>query len=337
MTEQAYATLLQLRLAAARKLGCDVRLLDPETGFLYEIVRGSKRRLLHGGLSPLNDAVAARVASDKHHTGLVLQSAGLRTPETVRCLRPGHFRSSEFNDLLGLEPAFRFAENHPFPLIVKPNRGSRGVDVVVVEDRDALIQAVEQVWRRDYLALVQVPIDGMDVRIDLLDGDFLFGYLRRPLILRGDGESTVRELFAEADSRFAGERFERSLEGDEVWRQHARPLDAVLALDQRLALETPILNLNRLCEGQRLEGLPDRWLEASRKVARLFNLRHIGIDFKIRSAPEPLALDPAEAAVIEVNASPSLAQMSRMGFAEEALAAEVRIVEQMLAALPDEV
>ncbi|MEM8996391.1 MAG: hypothetical protein AAGF23_16510 [Acidobacteriota bacterium] len=335
MTEQAYATLLQLRLAAARKLGCDVRLLDPETGFLYEVVRGSKRRLLHGGLSPLNDAVAARVASDKHHTGLVLQSSGIRTPETVRCLRPGHFRSSEFDDLLGLEPAFSFAATRPFPLIVKPNRGSRGVDVVVVEGRDALARAVEQVWKRDYLALVQVPIDGMDVRIDLLDGDFLFGYLRRPLALAGDGRSTVRELFASADSRFAGERFERALEGDEVWRQHRRPLDTVLAPGERLMLETPILNLNRLCEGQRLEGLPDRWLEASRAVARLFNLRHIGIDFKIRSVPDPLALDPAEAAVIEVNASPSLAQMSRMGFAEEALAAEVRIVEEMLAALPD--
>ncbi|MEM1179259.1 MAG: hypothetical protein AAGM22_12995 [Acidobacteriota bacterium] len=335
MTELAYATLLQLRLAAARKLGCDVRLLDPETGFLYEITRGPKRRLLHGGLSPLNDAVAARVASDKHHTGLVLQSAGLRTPETARCLRPGHFRSSEFDDLTGLDPAFRFADEHPFPLIVKPNRGSRGVDITVVEDRRALETAVEQVWRRDYLALVQVPVDGMDVRIDLLDGDFLFGYLRRPLTLEGDGQSTVRELFERADSRFAGERFERSLEADDVWRRYARPLDDVLGAGEELALKTPILNLNRLCEGIRIETLPTPWLEASRTVSRLFNLRHIGIDFKIRAVEDPLALDPAEAAVIEVNASPSLAQMSRMGFAEEALAAEVRIVEQMLAALPD--
>lgn len=336
MTELAYATLLQLRLAAARRLGCEVRLLDPETGFLYEVKHGNKRRLLHGGLSPLNDAVAARVASDKHHTGLVLNSAGLRTPETARCLRPGHFRSAEFDALLGKEPGFRFADEHAFPLIVKPNRGSRGVDISVVEDRGALVEAIELVWRRDYLALVQVPIDGMDLRIDLLDGEFLFGYLRRPLALKGDGESTVRELLARADSRFAGERFERSLEDDEVWRQYAEPLGSVLVQGEELVLQTPILNLNRLCLGERLASLPEPWLFASRKVAKLFNLRHIGIDFKIRTLPNPLEQDPADATVIEVNASPSLAQMSRMGFAEEALDAETRIVEQMLAALPSE-
>lgn len=333
MAELAYATLLQLRLEAARRLGCTVVPLDPETGFLYRLEKDGKSRLLHGGLSPLNDAVAARIASDKHHTGLVLLSAGFRSPETVRCLRPGHFRSSEFDSLLGFEPADRFAEQHALPLIVKPNRGSRGVDISLVDDEHALHAAIEQVWKRDYLALVQVPIPGIDLRIDLLDGDFLFGYLRRPLALEGDGESTLRELFARADQRYAGEVFERSLAADELWRERARPLETVLEKGVRLVFETPILNLNRLCLGERLEVLPAVWLDYCRRIARLFNLRHIGIDLKIAGLDDPLAQDPADATVIEVNASPSLAQMSKMGFAEEALEAETRVVQATLDAL----
>ena len=322
MTELTYATLLQLRLEAARRLGCRVVPLDPETGFLYRIEKGERGRLLHGGLSPLNDAVAARIASDKHHTGLVLSSAGFRSPETARCLRPGHFRSSEFDELTGFEPAERFAQNHVFPLIVKPNRGSRGVDISVVDDPGAMRAAIEQVWRRDYLALVQVPAPGIDLRIDLLDGDFLFGYLRRPLAVEGDGESTLDELF------------ERLLDSDALWAELGRPLDTVLDPGERLAFETPILNLNRLCLGERLEDLPAPWLDFSRSISRLFNLRHIGIDLKISDQSEPLDQDPAHATVIEVNASPSLAQMSKMGFADQALDAETRVVRAMLDALP---
>ena len=334
MTELTYATLLQLRLEAARRLGCRVIPLDPETGFLYRIEKGEQGRLLHGGLSPLNDAVAARIASDKHHTGLVLHSAGFRSPETVRCLRPGHFRSSEFDELTGLEPAERFAQGREFPLIVKPNRGSRGIDISVVDDQDAMRAAIEQVWRRDYLALVQVPAPGIDLRIDLLDGDFLFGYLRRPLAVEGDGESTLAELFERADRRFTGDRFERLLAADELWAELARPLDTVLEPGERLAFETPILNLNRLCHGERIAQLPAHWLDFSRRIARLFNLRHIGIDLKVADQVEPLDQDPTDATVIEVNASPSLAQMSKMGFADEALAAEMRVVRATLDALP---
>ncbi|MEM6795844.1 MAG: hypothetical protein AAF725_17855 [Acidobacteriota bacterium] len=333
MTDLTYATLLQLRLEAARRLGCEIVPLDPETGFLYELRYRGKTRLLHGGLSPLNDAVAARIASDKFHTGLVVQAAGFRFPASARCLRPGHFRSSEFDEHTGHEPARRFAKAHGFPLVIKPNRGSRGLDITVAADGRAMEEAIDQVWKRDYLALVQTPVAGIDLRLDLLDGEFLFGYVRRPVTLEGDGRRTVRELLADLDPRFSGEAFERHLTGDEVWRRNAGPrgwrLDTLPEAGDRLVLKTPILNLNRLCLGERLAGIDEAWLETCRTLSRRTHLRHIGIDFKVPDADAP----PSLATVIEVKSSPSLAHMSRMGFAREALEAETRVVRAMLDAV----
>ena len=330
MSTTSYATLLQLRLEAARRLGCEVVPLDPETGFLYELRRGQQTRLIHGGLSPLNDAVAARIASDKYHTGLVLEAAGFKAVTSARCLKPGHFTSSEFDQHTGLAPARAFVAKHGYPVVVKPNRGSRGHAIEVVDDEPSMSAAINYVWQRDYLALVQVPVPGIDLRLDLLDGEFLFAYVRRPVEIVGDGTSNVRQLLGNLDLRFSGDSFEQHLVTDAIWLQASGAagwtLETTPDHGDRLQLGTPILNLNRMCVAERLESAPEPWMDAARRISHRMHLRHIGIDFKIQD----LSQDPTDATVIEVNASPSLAHMSRMGFLEQALAAETRVVEAML-------
>ncbi|RMH22623.1 MAG: hypothetical protein D6696_02865 [Acidobacteria bacterium] len=319
----------RLRVEAARRLGCEITDLDPETGYLYEIRRDGKALVLLGGFSPLNSANAARIASDKFHTGLVLERAGLRAPRSARCLKPGYFEDEDFPHA-GTGEAHRLAERQGFPLIVKPNRGARGRDVVVVEDDDAMVAAIEAVWERDYVALVQVPVAGIDVRLDFLDGEYLFGYLRRPVRLAGDGRSSLRRLLAACDARFAGERFLEQLPEDPIWRQatatRGLDLESVLAAGEALAFESPILNLNRLCLADYLPAPPPAWLAQGLAIGRLLGLRHFGIDWKAGS----LDADPASATVLEVNSSPSLLHMSRMGYYEEALAAEMKVVAAAL-------
>ncbi|MEM8930546.1 MAG: hypothetical protein AAGE94_05195 [Acidobacteriota bacterium] len=324
-------TIVGLRCEAARRLGCEVRNLDPETGYLYEVRRGDLRRLLFGGKSPLNDAVAARLAGDKFHTALALADRGLRVPAMTRCLQPGHFRPGDYPEQEGFSPAERFVEAHGLPVVVKPNAGSRGRDISVIEDRADLVPAIEQVWQRDYLALIQEPIDGFDLRVDLLDGQSLFAYTRQPVRIEGDGQSTVRELFAGLDRRFRGETFERHLLGDALWREHAEAaggldLDHVLDAGWSIGFDTPILNLNRLCLGQRLDPVPEPWLDLVRGIADAMHLRHIGVDLKIHALDQ----DPNDAVVIEVNASPSLVHMARTGHFEDAVAAEMRVVAAAL-------
>ncbi len=329
--DRPLSPMLALRVEAARGLGCEVEILDPETGYLCEIRRGARKVLLLGGFSPLNGVSAARIAEDKFHTGAILRRAGFRVLPAGRCLKPGRFRQEDFSSHTGFGPAEAFADEHGFPLVVKPNRGSRGRDVTVVRALDELRNAVEQIWRTDYLALVQPVADGLDVRLDFLDGEFLFGYLRRPVVLTGDSTSTLAELLARCDPRFSGEAFRRSLADEEIWNARTRGhlgLESVLDAGDVLDLATPILNLNRLCAAEIVRALPPGWLEAGRRSAATLGLRHCGIDFKAAG----LASDPAAAVVLEVNAAPSLMQMSRMGFYDETLAAETRVVEAILEA-----
>jgi cyanophycin synthetase len=316
--------MMELRGEAARRLGCDLECLDPETGYLHEIRRGESRRLLLGGTSPLNDALASRLAEDKFHTTLLVRRDGLRAPIGVRCLKPGAFPLEEFASHRGKAAAEDFAAECGWPLVVKPNRGSRGRGIRLVENAEAMDEAIREVWADDYLALVQAPVRGMDVRLDLLDGEYLMGYTRRGVVLEGDGRSTVAQLLAASDPRFTGELFWRGLADDPL----ARGLDAaaVPAAGEVLDLRTPILNLNRLCHAEYLPDPPAGLLDVARRAGDALGLRHCGVDLKVVGLDAPAD----EAVVIEVNASPSLVHIARLGHREEAVAAEMRVVEAIL-------
>lgn len=319
---------VQLRAEAARRLGYTIHNLDPDSGYLWEICKGDRRRLLMGAFSPHNSAIAARLAEDKFHTATLVKRLHRRVPDVARCLRPGRFEHEDFTSHLGMAPAHAFAERLGFPLVVKPNRGARGRHVQVVHDVASMEAAIETVWTYDYLALVQEVAQGIDVRLDFLDDDFLFGYLRRPVRLVGDGRRSLRQLLADADPRFTGERFWQQLEDDPIWQRsldEGTGLDSVPAADQEIHFDTVVLNLNRLCVAEIVRRVPDDWLQAGLEIGHALGLRHFGIDFKAPSFEG----GPDEATVLEVNASPSVVQMSRRGYYDEALAAETRIMETL--------
>lgn len=328
MSGSPVSLILALRAEAARRLGCEVEVLDPETGYLCEIRRGESKHLLLGGLSPVNDACAAQVALDKFYTLLVLKRAGLSVPPAARCLRPGRFVDEDFSSHEGTGPAERFAAEHGFPLVAKPNRGGRGRHVTVVGAPEELRTAILQIWEFDYLVLVQPVVPGIDVRLDFLDGEYLFGYVRRPIVLRGDGVSSIAALLERRDARYRDESYLAALVRDPIWRERSRGLGltAVPADGETLDLSSPILNLNRLCTAEFLESVSAEWLDCGRRIGDCLGLRHYGIDFKVADYPSA----PRDAIVLEVNSSPSLVQMSRMGHYEAALAAEQRIVRAFL-------
>lgn len=325
---------VRLRLEAARRAGCEVLALDPETGFLHELRRDGRSRVLMGAVSPLNDAAAARLANDKFHTTTALAAAGLRVPEGVRCLRPGRFEGFEAHT--GRGPAHELARRCGYPLVVKPNGGSRGRGVTLVDDPAQLDAAIDAIWADDYLALVQRPVLGIDLRIDLLDERCIFAYLRHPLTLVGDGHRSLHALLMAADPRFSSEWCQTLLPQDPQWQRQVvaqgLSLDSILAPERSLRFDTVILNLNRLCRGEVVQPLPSPWLEFACRVAHRMGLRHLGIDLKIES----LAQDPAQAVILEVNASPSLGNMAMTGHYEEVVAIEQQIVEAILASAPPE-
>ena len=173
---------IRLISEAAAALRITVESVDPEYGLLIELRRGAQRVTLLGGRSPLNDALAARICEDKYYTGLILDREGFSTPKTVRCLLPGHFESDFYERRSGHRGGLKFARDHGFPLVVKPNRLSHGCHVSTVRNIAGLKRAVNTVWNSDYIALVQEWLPGADIRLNFLDGEFLCGYERRPAL-----------------------------------------------------------------------------------------------------------------------------------------------------------
>lgn len=320
----------RMRQEAARRLGIEIESLDPSTGYLLELRRGGRRRVLVHGLSPLNDAGASRLAGDKYYTSLVLQRAGFPVPRSTRCLQPGTYPLSDFAEYTGLETARAFAIQEGYPVVVKPNRGSRGRGVAVAADEEELEAAVREVWQGDPMALVLELIPGTDRRLDFLDGEFLYGYDRQPVVLEGDGRSTLRELLASWDRRFTGDDFERRLLQDPLWRRSVVRLgfglDTPLEKGRRIELSGDILNLNRFCVARYLPDPPQEWIDLGLRIGAALHLRHFGIDFRRRTLDEAAA----EAVVLEVNASPSLGQSYEMGYVEETVAAEMRVLEALM-------
>jgi glutathione synthase/RimK-type ligase-like ATP-grasp enzyme len=312
---------VELALEAAARLGWRTRVIDPEFGYLWELeLPDGTRRAIVGSKTPINDGAASQLASDKHYSSMVLAERGVRVPEGVRALSPRHFRGTEYVDRTRLDAVHAFAERRGFPLIVKPNRMSHGRLVRRVDDAAALEAAIAAVWELDRLALVQAVVPGRELRLDLLDGELLAGYERRPHVLEGDGRHSVAELLAAADARFLDPRaLARALADGPAPNR-------VPAAGERLELGDGVHNLNRSATATLIETLPEPWRAWCAEVADALGLRLAGIDLRVDTAGDPLGADPRTACVLEVNGTPLLAQLARMGHRELALAAQARIL-----------
>lgn len=312
---------------AARRLGWTTEVLD-DCGYLFELRRpDGARKVMLGGRSALNDAIAARLAEDKHYAGVLMARAGLRVPRTVRCMSEDDLLGERYPQHAGTGPAKALAKALGYPLVVKPNSLSHGRGVVLVEDEDELVAAIEECWSLDPIALAQQVVHGGDFRLDFLDGEYLLGYERRPVAIAGDGRSRVGALLAALDPRF---------DGPEALVEHWRIADAladrgwdwdtVLAAGEGLELGGPIRNLNLGATAVLLPAIPDGLRAACLRAAHELGLRHFGVDLKLPH----LAADPREAVFLELNASPLLVQIARVGYREEAIAAEVRVLAATL-------
>jgi cyanophycin synthetase len=311
---------------AADRLGWRFQVLDREYGHLFEVDNGRRRRAFLGALSPLNDAVAARLAADKYFTLQLLERAGLRVPATERCLAPGYFTKEDYERHAGPGPGIQFARRHGYPVVVKPIRGSSGHHVVLARDDGELHAALEPAWERHGLAVVQEPIPTPDLRLDFLDGDYLLGYERAPIRITGDGRSTLRDLVARVDRRFADAAAWTGRRAD-TWPDAAgRRPETVLPDGEELDLGGTLLNLNTWASGRLIPELPDRWLAYGLRAGAVLGLRHFGIDFRGAGLDD----DPERSAIVEINASPLLLQIQALGWANEAVEAQARILRAAL-------
>ena len=265
---------------------------------------------------------------------MVLSEAGFNVPESARCLAPGQIIDALGRDPYpsqrGLEPALAMADQAGYPLVVKPNRGSRARAVQLATDEATLKSAVKQAWAIDRLALVQKPVPGFDLRIDVLDGELLLAYVRRPLVLIGDGRATLLELHETADSRVKDKNFAAKLRSSPAWQNtlKAEGLEPTSILEQGRTLEfkTTIYNLHQCCIGELIKDLPTAWVKLASQISEVVGLRHAGIDLRLPLNCNGLNHTVGQATVLEVNASPAIGQIRNLDGRLEAEQTERRLL-----------
>jgi glutathione synthase/RimK-type ligase-like ATP-grasp enzyme len=81
------------------------------------------------------------------------------------------------------------------------------------------------------------------------------------------------------------------------------------------------MNLNRGATAVHLPLIPEAWRQWCVELGRSLGLEHFGLDLRAES----LEAEPSSAVVLEVNATPLVLQMAKMGHRETALKAQMAV------------
>ena len=323
--DAALTPAVAIAVSAARALGIAWRIIDSDYDRLFELSAGGVSLVMLGAVSPVNSFLAGQIAWDKHCTILLLGARGIRCPRTARCIRPAREASASAR-CAAAEPGVRLADTIGYPVVVKPNRGACGRGVTLADTSDAIRDAVEEIWQSDTAVLVQERIEPPELRLNILDGRFIGGYERVPLELCGDGEATIRQLCARANSRFADDALWRGIDRDPTWQaaigDRGWGPDTVLSAGRAVSFGDTMLHLHGWATARVIPALPERWLAYCERVAAALSLRHLGLDLRGAS----LADDPDAAAVLEVNCSPSTVSIHRLGHTDIAVRAQAEVI-----------
>lgn len=176
----------------APKIGAKI-IIEPDWGIVGQIIfkNGRKRYFRYTSLD-INTLGASEISKDKDYANFFMKKMGYP-------IIPGEaYYSNKWCKTIksnrDINAAYSYAEKIGFPLIVKPNSGSQGANVTMVNNKKEFYQAMKKVFLSDKIALVQKFVSGYDYRVVVLDNKIISAYQRIPFSVTGDGISTVKKL-----------------------------------------------------------------------------------------------------------------------------------------------
>ncbi|MFE3574501.1 D-alanine--D-alanine ligase [Lysinibacillus sp. NPDC059133] len=104
--------------------------------------------------------LSSSICMDKNISKKILRYDGIETPDWL------HLSNSEELQLDELDKM-------GYPLVVKPNSGGSSVGVKIVNDKDALLTAVAEVFKWDAEIIIEKYIEGEEITCAILDGELL--------------------------------------------------------------------------------------------------------------------------------------------------------------------
>ncbi|MCK9258250.1 MAG: N-acetylglutaminylglutamine synthetase [Azoarcus sp.] len=275
---------------AARR-GIHAEVLDAEGGY-FRLTLGGRSIVCRESLSELTSAIAMSRCQDKRVTLKLLAAEGISVPAQI-----------DADD-----PAARaaFLARHA-AVVVKPVEGEQGKGISVnLTAEDEVAAAVERAHGYCDRVIVEQFCRGEDLRIVVIDFRVVAAAVRRPPVVVGDGESSVRTLIEKQSRRRAaatgGEsRIPLDGETERCVRSQGWSLSSVLPAETRLRVR----NTANLHTGGTIHDvtadLHPTLRTAAEKAAKVLDIPVTGLDFLVP------AVDGPDYVIIEANERPGLA------------------------------
>jgi len=151
-----------------------------------QLGHGAAQARLHETLRSNESVAGVRLSQDKAITCAILDAVGLPVG------RHALARSAD--------EAARVARSVGYPVVLKPNTGKKGMDVVIGLTDDAAVRAAAaRILPKWNEVVVQSFIPGDDYRMLVVDGRLVAVARRDPAGVTGDGSSSVRQLVEAAN------------------------------------------------------------------------------------------------------------------------------------------
>jgi len=281
----------QIITREAQRRGISVNVLDADAGF-FELSLGGRNVTCRESLSELTTSIAMSRCDDKAVTHRCLQRAHLRVPAQM-----------EVDDI---RQAQGFLDQHG-SVVVKPARGEQGVGISVdVRDNESLQAAIDEARKYCDTVLLEEYVQGIDLRIIVIDGKVVAAATRKPPRIQGTGQDTIRQLIEkQSRRRQAATSGESSIpidrETGRCVQEAGYGLDDVLPYGEYLTVRKTA----NLHTGGTIHDVTDKLDQALRKAAvaaaAAIDIPVTGLDFMV---PAP---DSPDYVIIEANERPGLA------------------------------
>jgi len=319
-----YLTALVKKLAP--KIGAKV-VVEPGWGIVAQIIyKNGVVRSLRGYSLDLNHIASSDIAKDKDYAKFFMKRRGYPVAEGKTVFKNGWAKIIGSDRVIPY--GMKYAKKLGYPVIVKPNSKSRGVDVAVAHSEKELVSLLHRIFKIDRIAIIERYLPGKDYRIVVLDKEVISAYERIPLFVTGDGKSSILALLKQKQINF--------ISSDRDTKINFRDPRIKIKLEkQDFALK------NILLKGQQIFLLDNANLSTGggavdatreihpdfRKIAvnltRDMGLRIAGVDIMVTKGDITTNPKNCRYYIIEINAAPGLDHYVTTGKAQR------KIVEDM--------
>ena len=293
-----YATII---IKEALRRGIAVEPLDRKRGH-FRLSLGGRQVTCWESLSEMTSAIALKRTDDKQFTREILNEAGLSTPDQIVAGDP--------------KEELRFLDKH-LSVVVKPLHGEQGQGISVdIRTEKGLKRAIKKAREHGETVLIEQFVDGTDLRVLVINKEVVAASVRKPPVVIGTGEHTVKDLIERLSRRRSAATDGESVipideETERCVRMAGHSMDEILERDVSIAVrKTANLHTGGTMHDVTDSLHPDL-SSAAIRAAQCLEIPVVGLDMIVDDPAKPGYV------IIEGNERPGLANHEPQPTAEK--------------------